>query len=194
MKKVFVNPLQEILDVHVTGVQDYLEDALRMILKNYLGATSGVIHGLQPSINSGLILGLSNGAIVVDGIYGEFETPITLTLEGTSSPLDFRTDLIVASYEEIFDFFTSGYVLLDVSTRAETIQSLPSRKFGTIKLEQLQNTTYLQRPANKIPICEVTLNSTQIDSVADYRLFSTISRFKEELQIDFNSLFYGSLY
>lgn len=194
MKKVFVSPLQEILDVHVTKVQDNVEEALRLFLKNYLDASSGVIYGLGVTQNVGLILNVLQGAILVDGFFGEIEGPITFALEGTSSPTDFRTDLIVASYEEIFDAFASGYVLLDVSTRTETIQSLPGRKFGTIKLEQLPNTTYLQRPADKIPICEVVLSSTTIDSVRDYRLYSTIGRFKDELQTSFNGLFYGSLY
>jgi hypothetical protein len=191
MKKVQVSPLQEILDTHIIRVQDYLEESLKMMFDNYLESSSGVISGLEPSAAGGLVVNLSDGSIMVDGIFGELEAPTGILLEGSSTT---RVDLLVASYEEILDTFSSGYILLDVVNRAEQIVSLPGRRFGTIVIEQLKDTNYLNRPSNKIPLCEVTITNTGITSLTDYRLFSTIGRFKKELQIGFNSLFYGSLY
>lgn len=192
MKKVYVNPLQEILDTHVTKVQDYLEEALKMMFSNYLESTSGVIHGLAPTIASGnLSVNLASGAILISGVYGELEAATSVLVSLPSAGT--RTDMLVASYEEILDTYSSGYVLLDVVTRNEQIVSLPSRKFGAIKVEQLTNTTYATRPTNKIPLCEITLSSTQITSLTDYRQFSLIDRFKEGLELNFKGLFYGSM-
>jgi hypothetical protein len=194
MKKVFVSPLQEILDTHVTQVQDYLEDALKMMFSGYLESSSGVIYGLEPTIGTGLNLNIAIGSILMDGVYGEIESPTAVVLTGTSASGLFRDDLIVLSYEEIFDSQSSGYVLLDVVSRAEQIVSLPTRRFGAIKLEQLQDTTYLSRPSNKIPLCQVTVSNTGITSLIDYREYSLINRFKKELELGFSGFFYGSMY
>jgi hypothetical protein len=194
MKKVYVSPLQEILDTHITQVQDYLEDALQVVFQNYLESTSGVIHGLAPTAGTGLVLNIASGAIILDGIYGELESATGITLQGSAVSGAFRTDLIVASYEEVLEDYASGYILLDTSTRTETITSLPGSRVGRIKIEQLTNTNYSTRPANKIPICQVIVSYNQITVVTDYRIFSTIERFKKELQLSFSGLFYGSMY
>jgi hypothetical protein len=193
MKKVYVSPLQEILDTHVLRVQDYLEDALKMMFSGYLESTSGVIYGLDTNIGTGLELQIAVGAILVDGIFGEIEAPTAVVLEG-ALPSTTRDDLIVLSYEEVLDQAASGYVLLDVISRTEQIISAPSRKFGAIKLEQLQNTTYATRPLNKVPLCQVTVSDTGITSLIDYREYSLIQRFKKELELGFSGFFYGSMY
>lgn len=195
MKKVYVNPLQEILDTHITQVQDYLEDAMQMMFQNYLESSSGVIHGLAPSIGTGLTLNVASGAILLsDGLYGELEAATGITLQGSAVAGAFRTDLIVMSYEEVLDSTASGYILLDTTTRTEQITNLPSRRFGAIKFEQLTNTTYANRPSNKIPLCQVTVSFTGITALTDYRLYSLISRFKKEMELGFSGFFYGSMY
>lgn len=194
MKKVYVSPLQEILDTHITNVQDYLEQALQVVFNNYLESTSGVVHGLAPSAGTGLVLDIASGAILLDGLIGELDVATGLVLSGSAVSGAFRTDLIVASYEELLEDYASGYILVDTSTRTESIVSLPSERVGRIKFEQLTNTTYATRPSNKIPICEVTVSYTGITALTDYRLYSLINRFKKELELGFSGFFYGSMY
>lgn len=192
MKKVFVSPLQEILDVHVLQVQEYLEDALQILFSSYLESSSGVIIGLTPTNSTSEITIAAGSLLMSDGLFAELEAPTGVVVSPTTSGT--RVDMLVAEYEEVLDSYSSGYVLLDVVSRTEQIQSLPSRKFGKIKFTLLSSTDFLNRPLNKIPICEVTVGTSGITSLIDYREMSLINRFKKELELGFSGFFYGSMY
>lgn len=189
MKKLYVQPLQELLNTHVTGAQDYLEQAFTLFASDLMQISSGVITGLAVTNTSGALLSVATGSIFQGGLFGQLEGASGLMVSFPASGV--RTDLVVASYVEVLDTYTTGYVLQDVVTRLETIQNLPSRKFGGITIELLPSTTAATCPSNKIPLYEVTSNTSSITGVVDTRLFAKIQRFAADIQQDFMSLWYS---
>lgn len=189
MKKLYVQPLQELLNTHVTGAQDYLEQAFTLFASDLMQISSGVITGLAVTNPSGALLNISIGSIFQGGVFGQLESTsgLVVAYPGVGT----RTDLVVASYIEVLDTYATGYVLQDVTTRLETIQNLPSRKFGAVKIELLTSTTANTCPANKIPLYEVTSSTSAITGIVDTRLFAKIQRFVTDIQQDFMNLWYS---
>jgi hypothetical protein len=191
MKKVYVSGLyrQEILDSHILNIQDYVEAAIQTFVKDFMGANDGVLFGLQPSITvGGQSVTIASGTVLQDGLYGELTEAtgfvVSKPLSGT------RTDMIVASYEEAFADYASGFVLLDTATRVEQVVTLPNTKQGQIKFEQLQNTTIVSVPSGKIPVCQITLSTSAITSLVDARTYTKIQK---AISSSFSNLFYGSM-
>jgi hypothetical protein len=191
MKKVYVSGLyrQEILDSHILNIQDYVEAAIQTFVKDFMGANDGVLFGLEPSITvGGQSVTIASGTVLQDGLYGELTEAtgfvVSKPLSGT------RTDMIVASYEEAFADYASGFVLLDTATRVEQVVTLPNTKQGQIKFEQLQNTTILNVPSGKIPVCQITLSTSAITSLVDARTYTKIQK---AISSSFSNLFYGSM-
>jgi hypothetical protein len=126
--------------------------------------------------------------VLQDGLYGELTEAtgfvVSKPLSGT------RTDMIVASYEEAFADYASGFVLLDTATRVEQVVTLPNTKQGQIKFEQLQNTTIASVPSGKIPVCQITLSTSAITSLVDARTYTKIQK---AISSSFSNLFYGSM-
>lgn len=189
MKKLFTSPLQEILANDITIVQDYIEQAFSMFMGNFLDTSSGVITGL--SVTSGTIssLNIATGILYQDLVYGQLESTSGLVLSLPSSGT--RTDLIVGSYLEVLDQAVTGKVLLSVETGQITNQTLPKRKFGAIKIEQLTNTTYATRPSTKVPLAVITVNSSGLTSISDVRIYSRIQRLQSDFQQNFVNMFYA---
>ncbi len=189
MKKVYVAELQEILNTHITGVQDYLEQAITLLMDPFLQVSSGVVTNL--AVSSGVIdtIVVATGSIYQDGVFGQLESASGLVLSLPSSGT--RTDLIVAYYQEVLDSPSSGFVLLDVSTGQEAVQTNPTRKFGAVRIQQLTGTTYVTRPSNKIPLCEIVVNSSGLVSLTDARIYSRITRLQMDLKLNFRNMFYS---
>lgn len=190
MKKLYIQPLQELLNTHVTGTQDYLEQAFTLFASDLMQISSGVITGLTVTSVSGALLNVAIGSIFQGGVFGQLEGVSGLMVSFPASGS--RTDLVVASYVEVLDTYATGYIIQDVTTRIETIQNLPSRKFGGITLQILSSTTAATCPANKIPLYEVTSNSSSVTGVVDTRTFSRVQRFVTDIQQDFFNFFYSS--
>lgn len=190
MKKVYVSGLyrQEILDKHVLDIQDYVEQAIKTFAVNFMNTGNGVLVGLDASTLDNQIVTISSGIIVQDGVYGELNASTGLVLSKPASGV--RTDLIVASYEEVLTDFASGFVLLDPATRVEQVITLPGSKTGQIKFEQLINTNKSNIPSNKIPICEVTLDQSSIISLSDIRTYANLNK-TVTAATSFSNLFYG---
>lgn len=190
MKKVYVSGLyrQEILDKHVLDIQDYVEQAIKTFAIGYMNTGNGVLLGLTPSTSDNQAITLSSGVIVENGVYGELTASTGILLSKPTSGV--RTDLLVASYEEVFTDFASGFVLLDPATRVEQVITLPGAKMGQIKFEQLINTNKSNIPSNKIPICEVTLNPSSIISLSDIRTYANLNK-TVTAATSFSNLFYG---
>lgn len=189
MKKVAISPLQEILSSHIITNQDYIEEALGVFTNNLMQISSGVISGLAVSSGSLTTISVATGYLYQNSVYGTLESASGVTI---STPVSgTRTDLIVGYYSQVYDSPSSGYVLLDVSAGTETIQDNPSRYFGAIIIEQLTNTSYATRPSNKVPLCELTLNSSGITGISDVRLYAAIQRFQSDLQTWYNGIFFA---
>lgn len=190
MKKVYVSGLyrQEILDKHVLDIQDYVEQAIKTFAIGFMNTGNGVLLGLNPSILGSQSIAISSGVIVENGIYGELASSTGVVLSFPSSGT--RTDLLVASYEEVFTDYASGFVLLDPATRVEQVITIPGSKTGQIKFEQLTNVNKSNIPSNKIPICEVVLNSSSITSLLDIRTYANLNK-TVTAATSFSNLFYG---
>lgn len=189
MKKIYVGPLSEILSSHITTGADYLEEAFTLFAQDLMQISSGIVAGLAVTSGSLTTVSVATGSIFMNGVFGQLESASGITV---STPVSgTRTDLLVAYYSQILDTPSSGFVLLDVSTGTETIQDNPSRYFGAIVIEQLTNTSYATRPSNKVPLCELTLNSSGITGISDVRLYAAIQRFQSDLQTWYNGIFFA---
>lgn len=189
MKKFHTDNLQEILASHFTLAGDYLENALTTVMSDLMQISSGVISGLAVASGSVTTISIPTGFIFQNGVIGQLESASGMTVSLPSSGT--RTDLIVAYYQEIYDTPTSGFVLLDVSTGEEAINTNPSRRFGAIIIEQLANTTSATRPSNRVPLAELTLSSSAITAVTDVRIYARIQRFLDDIQSNYNGMFYA---
>jgi hypothetical protein len=178
MKKVNVASQQEILASHVNTMADYLEQALSLMSANVLKITAGVVAGLTATYTSGAVspsVSIASGSIFTSsGVYGELESAsginVTLPVSGT------RVDTLVAYYQEVYDSPSSGNILMDVTTRVESVGTVFNRRFGSIQIALIQNT-----PASSITsgivLHEVTSSSTGIVAVVDKRVFTNTTLF-----------------
>jgi hypothetical protein len=189
MRKRHVLPLQEILADDITIVQDYIEDAFGMFMTQFLDTSSGVIRGLAVSSGGVATLSIATGYIYQDAVYGQLESTSGLVLSLPASGT--RTDLIVASYVEVLDQAVTGKVLLSVDTGQTTTQTNPKRKFGGILIEQLTGTNFAARPSNKIPLAEITVDSSTVTAISDVRIYSRIQRLQQDFQQNFVNMFYA---
>lgn len=189
MKKTNVKPLQEVKATHVNALGDYVENALQLLLKDWMRTTDGVLIGYDLSSGGISSFTIGTGAINQDGIIGQLESAcglvIALPTVGT------RTDLVVAKYAEIEDTPVTSNVLLNVTTREETIQAINSRRFGQSQISVLQNTTFGTCPAGFVPLWEVYSNTSMIFGYSDVRLIARISRLDEDLGLNFKMMFYS---
>lgn len=189
MKKVYVSgsQRQEILDSHILNIQEYVEAAIQTFVRDFMGANDGVLFGLEPSITvGGQSVTIASGTVLQNGVYGELTTSTGFVVSKPTSGT--RTDMIVASYEEVFADYASGFILLDPVTRIEQVVTLPNTKQGQIKFEQLQNTTIANVPSGKVPICQITLSTSAITSLTDARTYTKIQKATTS---GFTNLFYG---
>lgn len=189
MKKVYVSgsQRQEILDSHILNVQEYVEAAIQTFVRDFMGANDGVLTGLEPTITvGGQSVTIASGAVLQNGVYGELTASTGLVVSKPTSGT--RTDMIVASYEEVLADYASGFILLDPVTRIEQVVTLPNTKQGQIKFEQLQNTTIVNVPSGKVPICQITLSTSAITSLTDARTYTKIQK---AITSGFTNLFYG---
>lgn len=189
MKKTYVTPLQEILDTDITNVQEYLEQAFAVFATDLLQISSGVISGLAVSSGSLTTLSVATGYIHMDRVFGALESASGITLSLPVSGT--RTDLLVAYYSEVYDTPATGYVLLDVSLGTESIQTRNTRKFGSIVIEQLTDTSYATRPYNKVPLCELTMSSSGVTAMSDVRIYARIMRLQDDFAQNFHSMFFA---
>lgn len=189
MKKTNVQPLQEVLAAHVNNLGDYVENALQLFISDFLRVTDGVMVGYDLSSGSITTFTIGTGVIVQDGIIGELESVcglvVSLPAVGT------RTDLVVARYAEIQDTPLTSNVLLNVTTREQTIQAINSRRLGQSQISILQDTTFATVPAGYVPLYEVYLSPSGITGFADVRLSARVTRFDEDLGINFKLMFYS---
>jgi hypothetical protein len=165
MKKTNVFPLAEVKAGDVQNLNDYLEQALSLVTADVLTMSSGVIVGLNVVQNTNAHVTVGSGAIFQNRLFGELENSgsgfvINLPVSGT------KTDAIVASYQEVYDTPSTGYVLMDTVTRLETVQNFNTRKFGAVKLEYVENTTAGVAPSGKIIVCEIVSASSGIVTVS----------------------------
>lgn len=191
MKKVYVSgsQRQEILDSHILNIQEYVEAAIQTFVRDFMGANDGVLLGLEPSITvGGQSVTIASGTVLQNGTYGELTASTGFVVSKPTSGT--RTDMIVASYEEVFADYASGFILLDPVTRIEQVVTLPNTKQGQIKFEQLQNTTITNVPSGKVPICQITLSTSAITSLTDARSYTKIQK---AVSSSFSNLFYGSM-
>lgn len=151
--------------------------------------SSGVISGLSVSLGSLTTLNVATGHIFQDSVFGTLEASSGVTLSLPSSGT--RTDLLVAYYSELLDSVSSGFVLLDVSLGTESIEENPTRQFGSVVIQQLTNTTYATRPADKIPLYEIGLDSFGVTSLIDVRVYARIQRLQEDIQQNFKNMFFS---
>lgn len=189
MKKIYVQPLSEILSSHITTGADYLEEAFTLFAQDLMQISSGIVAGLAVTSGSLTTVSVATGSIFMNGVFGQLESASGITV---STPVSgTRTDLLVAYYSQILDTPSSGFVLLDVSTGNETIEDNPSRYFGAIIIEQLTDTSYATRPYNKVPLCELTLDSSGITALSDVRIYAAIQRFQTDIQAWYNGIFFA---
>lgn len=190
MKKTNVQPLQEVLASHVNNLGDYVENALQLFMSGFLRVTDGVMVGYDLTSGAVTSFSVGTGAIIQNGIIGELESAcglvVTLPTSGT------RTDLVVARYAEIQDTPLNSNVLLNVSTREQTIQAIQSRRLGQSQISILQSTTFGTVPAGYIPLYEVYLNTTSITGYSDVRQVARITRLDEDLGLNFKLMFYSA--
>lgn len=160
-----------------------------MMLDPFLQVSSGVVNGLAVSSGTLTTVSISTGNLYQDGKFGTLESAsgVTLSVPATGT----RTDLMVASYQEVYDQPVSGFVLLDVSSGDEAIEDNPSRRFGAAIIQQLTNTTYATCPAGKIPLCELYLNSSGMTGLSDVRVYARIQRLQADFQQNFKNMFYS---
>ena len=189
MQKRVVSPLQEILAEDITIVQDYIENAFGMFMGQFLDVSSGVIRGLAVSSGGVSSLSIATGYVYQNEVYGSLESVSGLVLSMPASGT--RTDLIVASYLEVLDQAVTGKVLLSVDTGQTTTQTNPKREFGAVLIEQLTSTDYASRPSNKVPLAEISLSSSSIQSITDVRIYARIQRLQADFQQNFVNMFYA---
>lgn len=189
MKKFHAQPLGEILATHFTQAGDYLEQAFTLMTSDFLQVSSGVINGLAVSSGTLTTVSVDVGNIYQDGKFGTLESAsgVTLSLPSSGS----RTDLIVCSYLEVYDSPVSGFVLLDVATGDESVEDNPTRRFGAAIIQQLTNTTYATCPAGKIPLCELTMNSSGMTGLTDVRVYARIQRLQVDIKQNFINMFFA---
>lgn len=162
MKKTNVASLQELRYQDIQNLNDYLEDAFKLFGSDLLSINDGIIKGLNVTQSGASGLVVASGAIFKSGVWGELEgagSGFVVTLPGAGT----RTDVVVASYQEVQDTPGSGYVLLDTTTRIEQVVNANRRKFGSVKLEYLTNTAVA--PAGKLLVAKVTCSSGSITAV-----------------------------
>jgi hypothetical protein len=189
MKKTNPKTRQEITAQMISLMSDYLEDSFSTFMGDFMQASSGVYTGLGITQSGASGFSIATGGIFQYNKFGGLESAsgmtVTLPTSGT------RTDLVVAYYEEVLDMPGSGYILVDVETREEQIQTNPQRRFGACRLGVLQNTTYATRPANRVPLYELSLSTSTITSISDVRTYAAIQRFVTDIEQDWMGLFYS---
>ena len=165
MKKRLVSPLFESLADDINIQEDYLEDDLSLMFEHVLNASVGIIYGLDITQINSTSIEVSSGAILSTNFkFGE--------LEGTSGlvinlPIDANPHVhtVVAQYQEFNDTESSGYVLIDVSTRTETIETVARRKFGGITLSIAYDTDQSNVGAGYVPLAELNVTSGGIQAI-----------------------------
>jgi hypothetical protein len=164
MKKTNVQPLQEVKAQDIQNVNQYVEQLISLLSQNLMGATDGVIQGMQVSLLGNNIVSIASGAIFQQGLFGQLESASgqLINLSPTSAN---KYDTIAAYYQEVLDTPQNGYILLDVVTRIETIQSNPTRRLGAALIKYLENTPASGCPSGYIALAQVTSTSGGITLV-----------------------------
>lgn len=190
MKKTNPQSGQEIVSQDIADINDYLEDAISVFLGDYMSCSSGVYIGLSGSTSGSNGFTISTGGIFQYNKFGSLEASSGVTVTFPTGGV--RTDLVVAYYEEVEDTPVSGYILVDVTTREESIETNPSRRFGACKIQVLTSTTFATCPSTKIPLYELTLSTSAITATSDVRSYSRVQRFVTDIQQDFYNMFYSA--
>lgn len=204
MKKTIISAGQEILDSHIISVQDNVENALQLVLKDFMESTDGVINGLYRSdvniLGSATVeITFGKGSILLDGKYSghriiDFNTGNTVTLSIPSSGS--VTYMISAGSKTVNVDEVVLYELVNVETRQTEEKLVPTQTASIVEFI-VTNGGYANRPLDKIPLFEITVPSNMASggnlTVVDYRKYSEIVRFRKGLQLGFKGLFYGSM-
>jgi hypothetical protein len=196
MKKTFITPQQEVLDTHIISVQDNVENAFQMVLRDFMESTDGVLFGLnwvdatQVSDTMAEVT-FSNGAIIKDGI---FSTHKQTSENKAFLPLsESITTYMISAYSEVVETdLEYVYRLTDVSTRTEELVIRPNSKESVVKFRVTAG-GYNSMPSGDTPLFLVQNLDSPQESLTDFRKPSEIVRFRKGLQLGFKGLFYGSM-
>lgn len=165
MKKTNVSPLSEIVSDDIQTINNYVEDAFRLFAADLLVVNNGVVKGLVVSEESSGSVSVASGIIYHEGYLGELESASgSISIEIPTGAVT-RIDCVVAYYEEIEDTPGSGYVLTDVTTRIEQIQTDNTRRLGAALITVLQDTTAGSVSSGYIVLAEVDVTSGGITAV-----------------------------
>lgn len=170
MKKRNATALSEILYQDINKIGDFTEDFQKLLFQNVLGLTSGVITGLNVSLDAPSGVFVAAGSMVDSSFaYGELEGVSGVSLETLPEDGSTRYDIVTAKYLEIADSPGASYVLIDVESRTQSIQNVYRRKFGSIVIEIIEDTTSGALTGGRIPLAQLEVTSGGIDVITDLR-------------------------
>lgn len=159
-----VYALRQILAKDVNDQNDFRIADFQHIIRDVIGASSGVVSGLAGSY-IGQTVTITSGSIT-DG-----ETIFELLEDGTLLiPTTNGTYKIYATQSSTNDLPISGFKLIDIETRAETYDTVNSRTYDSITIGYTTGTI----PANSEQIGTVVVSGGVIVSYTDNRGFITI--------------------
>lgn len=167
MKKTNVIALNEIKAGDIQRINDYLEETIQLLTSKMLNATNGVITGLTVTQTAGQNnkIDVSSGAVHINGLFAQLESTsgaITLTLPGAGT----STYTVAAYYQEVLDTPASGYVLVDVNTRVEQVQTNPTRRFGACKIQAFTGAAPGSLSSGYVILATVTCSTTAITAIS----------------------------
>jgi len=163
MRERIVYPRREILSNDVNSITEYNSYNDEIIVRDLLGVSSGIVNGLNIS-TSVLTATISSGNISFgNGRFNELLTSSSVTLPNSNG-----TYYIYAYKSTTTDIASSGYVLLDVSTRLEDYDVVNSRTYDSIGLNYGAST-----PSSGIVLYSAVVSGGSITSTTDLRSYVT---------------------
>lgn len=159
-----VYALRQILAKDVNDQNDFRIADFQHIIRDIIGASSGVVSGLAGSY-VGQTVTITAGSITDGETIFELLEDDTLLIPTTNG-----TYKIYATQDSTDDLPISGFKLIDIETRAETYDTVNSRTYDSITVGYTTGTI----PANSEQIGTVVVSGGVITSYTDNRSFITI--------------------
>lgn len=161
----------EILALEPNEIQDTIAQNMELIIDGIIGASTGVVKGLDCSITSttGRTINITTGAIC-DGLGKFYELLSGTTL---ALPSGTATYTIYTQQSQLNDSVISGWTLIDINTGIEQYKTHSTRLYDGITLNYYNNTTGTV-VTNRQDLWEVNVASGTIQTITDIRQYITI--------------------
>lgn len=157
---------REILSDDVNDISSYLIYDLEVAVKEVIGASSGVVNGLEVISYSGLDVTIPSGRVLdSNGRFYESLSNQIITLPSTDAIYK-----IYAYKTSVEDTPTSGYILMDTETRIESYGIVNKRRYDALLFSYTTSTV----PSSGYAICDATVSSSTISGIDDTRVFVTV--------------------